>query len=824
MIRGGASLKFRRYLAVLLLVLTIAAIGMYLYRDSIARDVANAVLKDSDFVVTGLSIDSIGTENIFFNELVLEQSDGTRIRVSGIALPIKTARARSDVLSVDSIEIISASMSERPAAIAAILTSILELPPNVPFSAVRISRVITDRLPQLTNVYWESTNAGQLLRFDIGSFAVVVGIDQVSDVEHRVFITATASDDIIAVALALLVKREKSGFAVSGQSTTRTTPIMPVLHAVGMMPITITSIDTLLRGVVNTFIPDNPNDPLRIEATLKSDGEMSLQYQIDEQSQLQVRVLTYSPTIITVEYPSMYWRAQIESGDMRITIASVQDFPLSVASLDCRSGIKCSLQANVVANDFSLGGLSIGSAAITVPVTITVDQQTQVKIAGNATAVFRGLSNQESAAELIELTAFSGATIDLDDNGWHGVADEAHFLIDGIDAQPGLRGSMQLVLSNLAINDSGNEISSAYLIRAANAQLSFAEFSWSMPDFEGIWQLAIDDFSARVKLPSADNAVRAQMQLTHNLATGQGTIQIQDASWDFSSRHFSTTLLPAPKNWDINAGRASLVAALAWSATDQAYEVTGSTEIRLDDISGFKDDIALTGLTTALNVKIDTQSGHEYQPGTLSLDLIEVGLPLSEITADFQIGADLSSVQVNALSMQVLGGTARADPFNYEIDADINAIVLRLDSIQLSFMESLAAFDRVDIEGSISGVLPVRLVGDQITIDRGQLENDNAGGFIRYNLSDDGADDSTLGVATRALSNFEFESLASNVTYTEDGDLLLSMRLEGINPELDPNQPVILNLNLESNIPRMLRSMRATRSIEEIFQRRLNKE
>ena len=152
-----------------------------------------------------------------------------------------------------------------------------------------------------------------------------------------------------------------------------------------------------------------------------------------------------------------------------------------------------------------------------------------------------------------------------------------------------------------------------------------------MPDIEGTWQLAIDDFWARAKLPSADNAVQAQIQLTHNLASGRGAIQIQDASWDFSSRHLSTTLLPAPKNWDINAGVASLGAALSWFATDQAYELTGSTEIRLDGISGFKDDIALTGLTTALNINLDTQNSHEYQPGTLSLDLIEVGLPLSEI-------------------------------------------------------------------------------------------------------------------------------------------------------------------------------------------------
>jgi hypothetical protein len=115
-------------------------------------------------------------------------------------------------------------------------------------------------------------------------------------------------------------------------------------------------------------------------------------------------------------------------------------------------------------------------------------------------------------------------------------------------------------------------------------------------------------------------------------------------------------------------------------------------------------------------------------------------------------------------------------------------------------------------------------MGDLITIDKGRLENDDAGGFIRYKAGDAGTDDSVLGVATRALSNFEFESLRSDVTYSEHGDLLLGMRLEGVNPNLDPNQPVILNLNVENNIPEMLRSMRATRSIEDIFQRKLSNE
>jgi hypothetical protein len=139
-------------------------------------------------------------------------------------------------------------------------------------------------------------------------------------------------------------------------------------------------------------------------------------------------------------------------------------------------------------------------------------------------------------------------------------------------------------------------------------------------------------------------------------------------------------------------------------------------------------------------------------------------------------------------------------------------------------MKALAEFDSIDIEGSISGILPVAITGDQITIAQGRLESDEPGGSIRYRAGDAGTDESQLGLATRALSDFEFESLTSEVTYTEDGDLLLAMRLEGVNPKMDPSQPVVLNLNLENNVPQMLRSLQATRSIQEIFERRLNEE
>ncbi len=811
-------------MAIALFVITVAAVSIYLYRDSIARNVANAVLKNSDLAVTGLSINSIGTDNVHFDELVLEWSSGALIRITGIVLPTKVRKAQPSLLKIDEIELIPAGKSDQPMPIAAILASILELPQNVPYSMVQISRVTTEGMPPLTDVSWESTDAGQLLRLDVGTFAVAAGIEPVADSEHRVSITATTADGLVAIALALAVERGDSRFDISGQSTTRMAPLLPVLHAVGMLPAKITSIESLLWGAVNTSISDQPQDPIQVEATLQSDDGLALEYQIDHQSQMQIQILTSAPTVTTIEYPSLDWRSEVKSGELKISTAAIQDFPLSVTKLTCQAGIVCTLQANISASDISLGGLTIASANISAPMTITVSEQTQVKFTENMTAIFHGVSNQEMFAESIDLTRFAGATISVNDNGWSGRSDEAEFRIEDFSALSGLNGSLSATLSDVTISDSGNAITSEYRVAATAAQISFAELLWSIPDVTGTWKFANDEFSATAALSSADDSIQGYLELSHNLNASKGTMLIHDASLDFTARSLSKYISPAPNTWDASAGSLSVDGDLNWIVADDNYNLTGNMQVELKGIAAFRGDIALTGLSTVLRADIDTKAGHDFAPATLSIDILDVGMPLSSISTDFQIGTDLRSVQVDALSLDVLGGTMRADPFNYSLDATATAILLRIEAIQLSLMKALAEFDSIDIEGSISGSLPVRIIGDHITIDQGRLESDEPGGSIRYRTGDTGTDDSPLGLATRALSDFEFASLTSDVTYTENGDLLLAMRLEGVNPKMDPNQPVVLNLKVENNVPEMLRSLQATRSIQEIFERRLNKE
>jgi hypothetical protein len=56
---------------------------------------------------------------------------------------------------------------------------------------------------------------------------------------------------------------------------------------------------------------------------------------------------------------------------------------------------------------------------------------------------------------------------------------------------------------------------------------------------------------------------------------------------------------------------------------------------------------------------------------------------------------------------------------------------------------------------------------------------------------------------------------------SQEGDLTLKLRLTGRNPDLEEKRPVVLNVEVENNIPQMLRSLRAARAVEDVLEKRL---
>jgi hypothetical protein len=162
----------------------------------------------------------------------------------------------------------------------------------------------------------------------------------------------------------------------------------------------------------------------------------------------------------------------------------------------------------------------------------------------------------------------------------------------------------------------------------------------------------------------------------------------------------------------------------------------------------------------------------------------------------------------------------RAAPFDVDIDRLSGSTVLQIKGIQLGLIPALAEFETVEVTGALSGTVPVDVDHGNVTVDGGRLENEPPGGVIRYHALAAAESGSALGLAQRALSNLQYDSLTSNVAYDEDGDLVMNLRLKGVNPDLDPLQPVILNLNIENNVPQLLESLQATRNIQDVIERR----
>jgi hypothetical protein len=335
------------------------------------------------------------------------------------------------------------------------------------------------------------------------------------------------------------------------------------------------------------------------------------------------------------------------------------------------------------------------------------------------------------------------------------------------------------------------------------------------------WRLAADSLDARIEALSltANFGIKAQ----HNLDSGAGQLTISDAVASFATRSLSHRVSRSGEDWDITAGKLLMDLQAKWTQSGADLKLDGQSSLRLKDLAGYYGETAFTGLSTSLEADYGSRIGFTVQPSSITVDLIEMGLPIENISASYTLYPNEMAFDMADLHMEAFGGVIRADPFSFRTASNTNTVLMRAEAIQLNRLLTLEEFEAIEVSGTVGAELPVTIVGDSLTITQGRLFGEPPGGVIRYRPGSepDEADTSGIGFLTLALSNFEYETLTSEINYNADGDLKLQLQLTGKNPELDTNRPVILNLGVENNVPQMLKSLRAARSVEDILEQRL---
>jgi hypothetical protein len=814
-------LKLLKYLAIVLFAMTIIAAVIHYKRESIALNIANSALRDQGLTATELSIDTLATDHVILSWLVLRQDDGTRYELKNISFPLSFPSFRMEMITIGEMVVVAGRVTDEPVQVSRLLQTFLDLPQSLPNTAVTLSRLVMPDLPPLHGVAWQTVGSRENLSFGIDDVVVSIEVQASADSGQPAFVDASVGGSANALHMQLNIGKQDTGFVIAGESTLGLLPWLPVLRSMELLPEDLVALDADLNGPVSISIDDDAERPLRLNAEFAIAGKRTLAYRVSADQDVQLQVGDSAPAKIEFQYPSMQWTAEIPHSRIVVTTHFLADAEGQVNNLACRSGIQCTMHVAFEKLPLHSGSVNAAGASFSSTLNVTVGEISQVRFAQDTNLTIKELTSGSVSAASISASGSNGALIVIDTDGWRADIETLKLLVDGVRDSGGLIASFPLALSAVHVRDAASTMSLAFALPAKAAALSWNGMKFIVPGANGTLKLAKDVVNGTAELSGANGSFSAHIDVSQKLSSGKGSLTVRDAVMQFGQRKLSGWLAKWPYPWDIVDGSWSGSAEIGWLATADDSRKSGSMTLQADALAGFYNDIAFTGLKTRLAAALDANGDISVEPATVSIALFDVGIPIQALAAEFDIDVPGQKLDVGKLSMSTLGGTIIADPFHYSFATPHNYIMLRPDSIQLQFMVDLAEFEDLELDGSISGSIPVTLDDTTITVTGGKLKSDPPGGVIRYRSGTAASvNNNEINLASRALGNFQFDSLTSDVDYTEAGDLKLKMRLSGINPDLDPRQPVILNLGVENNIPQLLRSLRATRAIEDVLKKR----
>lgn len=793
-------------------------------RNNLIEQISNPLLRKYGFTVTDVSLDALARHDASISYLKLVHEKGTTVVIEGLTLPLGTAATELKTYTAKKVSIETATRSDGAALELALLTGqLLSLPDNLDDSKILVGEFEFPPYPGMREIRWDIADAAQHLSVTVNSIALSVAITAVDASHHAVSLSlpSTPGD---GRSIEASLQQNIDGFLLTGTSTIDLPAWEPLANLAGIVP---SGIDLLSGAAALHFDIEIPNDVSQsptLSADLAPSSPLQLTYTGNDGAVASISVRSGTPLAIAATFPEIDWSVKQDQSSLLVTYDEWRNLPVVVREVSCRTGPICSLETQL-----SVGAakLPIGKVAsmtfVSQQEVLFPDSGVLANIRPGATLTLTGLATADSRVGRIEGKLVSDATLELVDAGWRLAVDSLDTRIEALTVSDALSVAAPLFLENLRISMLDDVPSLNAGIFAPSLSATFGKHKIALPGLKGSISLQGEDAGAELKTVGLqkDASIKAQ----HNAATGTGRITTSDASISFDRQHLSRRIAPWPRGRDIVAGSVSFELDANWARKKSGPVMDARGSLTLSDLAGYYGGTAFAGLATRLNIAYRTTTGFVSDPSSITIALIESGLPLENLSADYKADLNTLSLDVQNLRMTAVGGVISADPFSYHTDSAVNTLTLNIEALDLTKLLSLKEFEAVEVSGSIGAKLPVRIEGDKVTIVNGVLTGNPPGGVIRYRSASpaNGTDPSSIGFAKRVLSNFEYKTLTSDVSLSRDGDLNLKLQLTGRNPDLDEKRPVVLNLGVEDNVLQLLRSLKAARAVEDVLEKRLGR-
>ncbi len=316
---------------------------------------------------------------------------------------------------------------------------------------------------------------------------------------------------------------------------------------------------------------------------------------------------------------------------------------------------------------------------------------------------------------------------------------------------------------------------------------------------------------------------RVKGTISHDLNRGDGSLSLRTVKrFDLNQEKVSLAQLFTAWHFpfDLDSGMVSFKADGSWYP-DEKLQLSAFTAVTGGN--GFYKQFFFKGLDIRQDLAVLPRL-YSKSEGSFSLQQLIGAVDSHDIRAGVNLlpskQGPRPEIQINNFRASLFDGTLTSSPITYDLNQPVSDFTVNINGMDLATLIQLIKMNDLHVTGRVSGTIPVRIRGKEISVDNGALLNDPPGGEIRYtpaNMDHEGL----TGYALKAVQNFHYDSLKTTARYLPSGQLDLDIGLQGISPGLESSRPVHLNIHAEQNLPALLQSLRFSKGLTEKLDKRL---
>ena len=498
----------------------------------------------------------------------------------------------------------------------------------------------------------------------------------------------------------------------------------------------------------------------------------------------------------------------------------------------------------------SKSNLRINATATNLACTLTNEQMCSAEVK----AEIKGLELEESEIQVSRITLSSELEINRAQKQAQIALQEALIRASGV-ALPVLKAT-QIVLEQPETNCTLSAQELNCKSDRASAELSAVELQQGsvsgtinlgdiqLQEIDNRLSLGISLLSSQLEIQTRDN-IRLDTELTGNLS-------MIGPEFDGAFK-LHAGMLTASGNWqhhlETSAGNA--VVSLSPAAFSQelplssaitglplelvAGTLSGKAEIHwptslqskvfmeMGDLAAIYEDIFATGIQGSFTVVSSNDLWLIPKASLLRIQALDVGLPMTEIsfTPTLGPGQDLTLENFKA---RLLEGSLASPALTWNLNGEERRSEITIDGISLRALEKEMEAENFAATGILDLKIPLLTSNEGVTVEHGKVEARAPGGRLRYYGAFSAAmlaNNPQLKLLSGALEDYNYRALSGTVEYPPSGDMQMQLKLVGRSDSVAADRDLIINLNLENNIPAMLRSLQASRDLSEALEKQL---